>query len=72
MNIDENCNVIHCCVAPKNSKDYLVGEASTIDTNKLNNRYQSDICRECYATKIVYWAHNTSRISTEFIYGIIK
>ena len=72
MNIDENCNVIHCCVAPKNSKDYLVGEANSIDINKLNKRYKSAICKECNKTKLVYWAHNTGKISTEFIYGILK
>jgi MoaA/NifB/PqqE/SkfB family radical SAM enzyme len=72
MNIDENCNVIHCCTAPKNSKDYLVGDANSIDINKLNQRPKSEICKECYETKLVYWAHNTSKISTEFIYGIVK
>lgn len=72
MNIDEHCNVIHCCAVPKNSKDYLVGEASSIDINKLDQRHKSEICKECYETKIVYWAHNTSKVSTEFIYGVLK
>ena len=40
MNIDEHCNVIHCCAVPKNSKDYLVGEASSIDINKLDQRHK--------------------------------
>lgn len=72
MNIDENCNVIHCCAAPKNSKDYLIGEANFINFDKLNNRHKSDICKECYKNKLVYWGHNTSKISTEFIHGILK
>lgn len=72
MNIDENCNVIHCCGAPKSSKDYLVGEACSFDINKLNRRNQSAICKECYETKFVYWVHNPGKISTEFMHGILK
>lgn len=72
INIDENCNIIQCCVAPSSSKDYFVSSIKDFAVDKYLNKKDKDICKECYSTKLVYWAHNTSKISTEFIYGIIK
>ena len=72
INIDENCNIIQCCVAPSSSKDYLVCNIKDFTIDKHINRKNRDICKECYATKWVYWAHNTGNVSTKFIYGIVK
>lgn len=72
INIDENCNIIQCCVTPTSSKDYFICNVKDINIDKLNSRYKKDICKECFRTKLVYWAHNTSDISTKFIHGIVK
>lgn len=72
MNIDENCNVVQCCVAPSSSKDYLVCNIKDFTIDKHINRKNRDICKECYSTKCVYWVHNTGNVSTKFIYGIVK
>jgi MoaA/NifB/PqqE/SkfB family radical SAM enzyme len=72
MNIDENCNIVQCCATPANSKDYFVCELKDFTIDKFVNRKEKDICKECYNTKWVYWAHNTTAISTKFIHGIVK
>jgi hypothetical protein len=68
MNIDENCNIIQCCGTPSSSKDYFVCNTKDFKEDIFLNRKNRDICKECYATKWVYWAHNTGNVSTKFIY----
>ena len=72
MTIDENCNIIQCCGTPSSSKDYFVCNTKDFKEDIFLNRKNRDICKECYATKWVYWAHNTGNVSTKFIYGIVK
>ncbi len=72
VTIDENCNVIQCCGTPSSSKDYFVCSTKDFKEDIYQDRRNRDICKECYTTKLVYWAHNTGNISTKFIYGIVK
>ncbi|MDX4065641.1 hypothetical protein Q6A91_06335 [Aliarcobacter skirrowii] len=72
MNIDESCNIIQCCAAPANSKDYFVCSIEDFTKEIHHNRVNKEICKECYTTKSVYWFHNTSNVSTQFIYGVVK
>lgn len=72
VTIDENCNIVQCCGAPSSHKDYFLCDPREVNEDILLSKRNKSICGECYETKLVYWAHNTQRVSTEFIYGIVK
>jgi pyruvate-formate lyase-activating enzyme len=72
LSIDENCNVINCCAAPKDSPDYVVSECSNLRLDALDQRHKTSLCQECMSTKLAYWVHNAGHASNDFMHAILK
>jgi len=68
--IDENCNVLTCCVLPKGHPNYSLGSifdtsAATIRKMKISQK----VCLECTRLGISWWAHNPRMVRpSEFMH----
>lgn len=72
LTIDEKCNIIRCCGVPRDSEDYKISDINSVNKQQLLVKDKANICIGCYKTKLVYWGHNTGKVSTDFIHKILK
>lgn len=56
--LDEYCNVLTCCAAPKDNACYSIGSIFNLTTEQINQRKRQQlICIECQRLGIHYWIH---------------
>ena len=59
LTLDENCQVLTCCVAPKNHPDYALGSVFDLSAEDIRTRKVSQgICKECLCAGVAWWTHN--------------
>ena len=59
LTIDENCNVLTCCVIPKGNPSYSIGNLFDLSLEKIYKlkTFQKE-CENCQKLNIDYWMHN--------------
>lgn len=69
--IDENCNVLTCCVLPKNNACYSIGSLFELSkTEIIDKKLSQNICNQCNKMGWSYWAHNVYQ--PDFVQTITK
>ncbi|MEO5330782.1 MAG: radical SAM protein [Magnetococcus sp. YQC-5] len=59
LTLDEECNVITCCVVPRDHADYALGSVFDLSLQEINEqKRQKKMCRECIQTGLAYWVHH--------------
>jgi hypothetical protein len=59
LNIDEQGNLLTCCVLPKNHPNYSLGPILGLSVEEIKTKKVSQsVCRECINSGIAYWMHN--------------
>lgn len=67
--IDEDCNYLTCCVAPKSHPDYAIGSMFEVSREELLEKKESmSICKKCGHHRLDYWVHNSPIYSTDLFY----
>ncbi|RZD15998.1 MAG: hypothetical protein EVJ46_07310 [Candidatus Acididesulfobacter guangdongensis] len=61
LTIDENCNVLTCCVIPKGCQSYSVGNLFDLSLEKIYKLKTSQKeCVNCQKLNFDFWAHNVT------------
>ena len=59
LTIDEYCNVLTCCVLPKDHPEYSLGNLFTLSSDDIRKgKLSQNVCSECVKLGISYWVHN--------------
>ena len=57
--IDEYCNVLTCCLLPKDHPEYSLGNIFALSSNEIQKgKISQRVCIDCIKSGIAYWAHN--------------
>lgn len=58
--IDEYCNVLTCCLLPKDHPEYSLGNIFALSYNEIQKGKRSQsVCIDCIKSGISYWVHNS-------------
>ena len=58
LTIDENCNVLTCCMVPKSHPDYAIGSLFSMSKEEiLNQKLTQNICNSCLSSGLAFWGH---------------
>jgi len=59
LTIDERCNVLTCCVVPKDHAEYSIGSLFDLSPEEIKKlKVSQKICKECLSSGQAYLAHN--------------
>jgi len=59
LTIDEYCNVLTCCVLPKDHPEYSLGNLFTLSSDDIRKgKLSQKVCIECVKLGISYWVNN--------------
>lgn len=58
LTIDESCNVLTCCIVPKNHPDYTIGNLFDLSVDEIISKKSQKVCIECMKSGLAYWTHN--------------
>ncbi|MBF0340323.1 MAG: radical SAM protein [Magnetococcales bacterium] len=60
LTLDEECNLLTCCVLPRGHEDYTFGSVFDLTLEEINARKLAQkVCRDCLQTGLAHWVHSS-------------